>query len=96
MFSSADLTIFIDTAPEICNERIERRDSAQELFHNVEELRRVPRNYHEALAQPEVVGHLIQVNGGQSVNEVSDELLGSFLNWLKKTEARSLGRAVPA
>lgn len=71
--------IFIDTSPESCMERIEKRGSEKELFEKVEFLKKVRDNY---LAQftslPQEVNFLL-INGEKSIGEIEDEIW----QWLK-------------
>jgi dTMP kinase len=80
-----DLTIFVDTSPEVCIQRIERRDSTLELFHNLEELQRVRRNYGKVLPKAEFTGQLIVVRGDGTPEEVFEDINNQFADWLMET-----------
>ncbi len=91
-----DLTIFVDTSPEVCIERIERRDSTLELFHNLEELQRVRRNYTKVLARAEFTGQLIVVKGDGPPDEVFEDIYSQFMDWLSEMRDSSAVRGTSA
>jgi dTMP kinase len=58
-----DLTVFLDTPPEVCIERIAARSSLEELFHDRDKLERIAEVYRAALAQDAFTGSLVVVDG---------------------------------
>jgi dTMP kinase len=65
-----DLTLFIDTDPAVCLERIGARSSADELFHSREKLVEIDANYHELIASADAYGPLVTIDGNRSLEEV--------------------------
>ena len=73
--------IFIDTYPESCMMRIEKRGSEKELFERLEFLKKVRENYlNQFSSLPDEVNYLY-VNGEKSITEVEEEIW----TWLKST-----------
>lgn len=73
--------IFIDTSPESCMKRIEKRGCEKELFERLEFLKKVRENYiNQFSSLPEGVNYLY-VNGEKSIEEVEEEIW----TWLKST-----------
>ena len=73
--------IFIDTSPESCMKRIEKRGYEKELFERLEFLKKVRENYiNQFSSLPEGVNYLY-VNGEKSIEEVEEEIW----TWLKST-----------
>ncbi len=77
-----DLTIFVDTDPEVCIARINERRRGFELFHDLAKLRRVRDGYRHALERREVVGDLIVLDGDRPVEDLFADLLARFEEWL--------------
>jgi dTMP kinase len=69
-----DITVFLDADPELCMERISARSSTDELFHDRDHLARVQRNYHRVIAQGRMLGELLVVDAGGSIDEVSQRV----------------------
>lgn len=73
--------IFVDTSPESCMKRIERRGCEKELFERLEFLKKVRENYLKQFSSlPESVNFLY-VDGEKSIEEVEEEIW----TWLKST-----------
>ncbi len=73
--------IFVDTTPEACMERIEKRGCEKELFERLEFLKKVRENYIEQFSSlPEEVNYLY-INGDKAIEEVEEEIW----SWLKTT-----------
>ena len=73
--------IFIDTSPESCMMRIEKRGSEKELFERLEFLKKVRENYlNQFSSLPDEVNYLY-VNGEKYITEVEEEIW----TWLKST-----------
>ena len=79
-----DVTVFVDTPPEICIERIHQRSSSLELYDDVHQLRAIHRLYRTWLARGRLTGHLITVNGSQTEADVSRDLQNELEAWLKQ------------
>lgn len=69
-----DLSIFIDTDPDVCMNRINANRNKTELYENVETLIRVRENFHKAFHLLADKEKILIVNGNQDVNEVSAEI----------------------
>ena len=73
--------VFVDTTPESCMARIEKRGSEKELFERLEFLKKVRENYLKQFSSlPHGVNYLY-VNGEKTIEEVEEEIW----TWLKKT-----------
>jgi dTMP kinase len=81
-----DLTIFVDTDPEVCLRRIAARSSNDELFHRRTELERIRRDYEAVLGEGRFVGHLVVVDGGGGEEEVFARLLPQVRPWMEERE----------
>jgi dTMP kinase len=79
-----DVTVFVDTPPEVCAKRISSRSAHIELYHGQPELERVSRNYRRAVAYQSFVGHLITINGAGDESAVFDELLRELRPWMEE------------
>jgi dTMP kinase len=77
-----DLTIFVDTDPDVCLRRIGKRSSHDELFHHRAELARVRRNYELVMHQTRFAGHLVVVDGNRSEDEVFADLALGVRRWM--------------
>lgn len=84
-----DVTIFIDTPPDICIQRIHQRSSSLELYDDVQQLREIHRLYGTWLARGRLTGHLVTVNGSQNEGDVSRDLQNELEAWLKRRPAKS-------
>ena len=65
-----DLTLYLAARLDTCLERIAGRSSADELFHDREQLRRVERNYEALLPSHDVV----PVDAEGSIDEVAERI----------------------
>jgi dTMP kinase len=74
MAPTPDVTVFVDTDPAVCVERIAQRESRYALFHDLAKLSRVRDDYRRALERPEVVGELVTLDGNRPADEVFGEL----------------------
>lgn len=79
-----DVTIFIDTSTENCVERIDRRSSHMELFHDGNKLEKALFHYRRAMSYKRFTGHLIEVNGNNYEEEVFSELIAEFKKWFRR------------
>lgn len=87
-----DLTVFVDTEPEVCVQRIDRRSAHSELFHHAVELARVRRNYYEVLRDGPFTGKILVLDGNKSERVVSKELILGLERWLRDgTNSRASG-----
>jgi dTMP kinase len=83
----ADLTVFIDTPPEECLRRIERRGVAG-LFHDAGHLQRTLAGYRSALtAGAAFTGHLLEVDGDGPPETVFHAIVAGVERWLAGVEA---------
>jgi dTMP kinase len=76
-----DLTVYIDTPPDTCWERVAARSSNVERFHDLAALKEVAAAYEDVLSRPAVVGHLIRVGGDQPPDVVAAEVLEQVVAW---------------
>ena len=73
--------VFVDTSPESCMKRIEKRGCEKELFERLEFLKKVRENYIKQFSSlPDGVNYLY-VDGEKSIQEVEEEIW----TWLKST-----------
>lgn len=84
-----DVTVFIDTPPDICIQRIHQRSSSLELYDDVEQLRKIHRLYRTWLARGRLTGHLVSVDGSQSEDDVSRDLQNELEAWLKRRPVKT-------
>ena len=70
-----DLTVFVDTPPSVCLERIAARSAQRDLFENEEALDRTLRNYRAAMEQKALVGTVVVVDGDRPPDEVFADVL---------------------
>lgn len=84
-----DVTIFIDTPPDVCIQRIHQRSSSLELYDDVEQLRKIHRLYHAWLARGRLTGHLVTVDGTRSEDAVSHDVQNELEAWLKRRPVKA-------
>lgn len=77
-----DLTVFIDTSVQNCIERLNRRSSHLELFHDMGRLKSVLDGYKEGIAAGHFLGSLITIDGNNSEERVFADLIGEVQRWL--------------
>ena len=77
-----DLTVFIDTSPETCMQRIEQRGGAPERFEGLERSRKTLLAYHESLKQGDFLDSIIGVSGEGTREEVLAKLTRELDSWL--------------
>jgi len=77
-----DVTVFIDTPPDVCMHRILSRSSRDELFHDRGYLRRVRSKYRSVLAKNQWLGELVTASGDLPPSKVADEIFTGLLNLL--------------
>lgn len=77
-----DATIFIDTPPDLCGERISTRSINFELFHHPEHLTRSLVNYQRLISAGHLIGRLFVVDGTGSVEEVFSRIASRLSDWL--------------
>ena len=65
-----DLTLFLDTPPQVCLERISARTAHRDLFENERALERTLANYRAALADEALAGPVVVVDGNRPPAEV--------------------------
>lgn len=73
--------IFIDTTPESCMERIEKRGCEKELFERLEFLKKVRANYLEQFSSLPPQVNYLKIDGEKTIEEVEEEIW----NWLKSS-----------
>lgn len=69
-----DINIYIDIAPEVSMDRLNRDRSSLEIFENLENLRKVRRKYHEAFHYLKEVEKVSIIDGSRSIEEVSSDI----------------------
>ncbi len=77
-----DLTVFIDTSPETCMQRIEKRGAGLERFEDLERSRKTLLAYHESLKQGHFIDSMIGVSGEGTQDEVLAKLTRELEQWL--------------
>ena len=82
-----DLTIFIDTSPETCMLRIEKRGTARERFEDLERSRKTLIAYHATLMQGSFIDSVIGVSGEGTEDEVLKKLTRELDHWLSNSWA---------
>jgi dTMP kinase len=83
-----DATLFVDTSPEICMERLTLRSFNQDLYHELGELQSVMKRYQQVLSAGGLLGPLLTVNGSEPPDQVHAEVmlkLGPYLNSWQET-----------
>jgi dTMP kinase len=71
----ADATIFIDLSPEDCMQRLNSSRSNIELYENLENLKKVRAQYFKAFEKLKDEENIIIINGNQSSESVSEDIL---------------------
>jgi dTMP kinase len=67
-----DLTVFLDVPPEICRERMARRQGAVELYEQESKIRRVREHYLQLIPAAEAAGEtIVRVDGRDDVSTVA-------------------------
>lgn len=80
-----DVTIFIDTDPGVCVDRINRRSTHDELYHDENHLRQTLRVYRRIVASQKLTGKLIAIDGNQKPDTVFDQIRSSLMEWVSTT-----------
>jgi dTMP kinase len=79
-----DVTVLVDTSVPVAAERIARRSSRVERFHEQAELERTRANYRSLVDAGDVgLGRLIVVGGDGDADSVFGELLAQFAPWFE-------------
>ena len=66
--------IFIDTSPESCMERIEKRGCEKELFERLELLKKVRENYLVQFSSLPSEVNFLSINGEKGISEIEEEI----------------------
>jgi dTMP kinase len=82
---SPDVTIFIDTDPEVCMDRIRSRSSHEELFHDQSLLQQTRAIYGKVIDDERLTGKLIVVDGNNKPDDVAHEIQRNVTEWLEST-----------
>lgn len=69
-----DINIYIDIAPEVSMERLNKDRSSLEIFENLENLKKVRSKYYEAFDYLKDVERVSIIDGSRSIEEVSDNI----------------------
>lgn len=69
-----DMTVFLDADPQTCLERISARSSTSELFHHGDHLTRALKNYHRVISHGRILGELLVVHAGGSIETVAQKV----------------------
>ncbi len=77
-----DLTIFIDTDPAICMERIRARGANPERFEGLDRLKATLRQYRIAIEDGRFVGTLLEIDGNGSREDVYRRICDGVSAWL--------------
>jgi dTMP kinase len=78
-----DLTVFVNTDPEVCMARIAARGGTRERFETLERQREVLSQYQAHLKTPRLTGTLISIAGNGSVDEVAHLIRDQVDAWIK-------------
>lgn len=78
-----DLTIFVDTTPEVCMRRIEARGGRREIFETLPRQRAVLDQFRAALANSALTGSLARVDGDGAVEAVTGAIKTAVETWLR-------------
>lgn len=78
-----DVTIFVDTDPAVCMERIRSRSQRDELYHHEDKLRHALGVYRKVLDLPQFAGHLFVVDGNEKVDDVFEQVRIGLLRWIR-------------
>lgn len=70
-----DLTIFIDTPVEICDQRLAIRSSHFELFHSKDKLLKVSANFAKVMFREKLTGKVIVADGTKHPQDVFESFL---------------------
>ncbi|MQP34128.1 dTMP kinase [Rhodococcus erythropolis] len=76
-----DLTIFVDTDIDVCLERIAKRSGRDELFHRRDALVAARDRYLRVLAEFNVTGEVLVVDGNRSRDEVLADVVERSQVW---------------
>lgn len=71
----AELTVFIDTAPETCVERIAKNRYAKEKYEELENLKLVRENYLKAFEKQKDVENVLIINGNDYMENILDRIM---------------------
>lgn len=77
-----DLTIFVDTDEDVCMERINRRSTHDELFHNHQVLQKTRALYSTVIDDERLTGKLIVVDGNNRPEQVASDIQTKVSRWL--------------
>lgn len=92
-----DVTVYVDTPVAVCLERIAHRQAGpgrpahDDVFHDERRLVGIAAKYSEFLAQTDVTGHLIAVDGSQPIDQVCRSIKEALLDW-----SRAVGAGLPS
>jgi dTMP kinase len=79
-----DLTIFIDTDPDVCMERILARGGSPERFEGLGRLKATLRQYRVAIEDGRFIGTLLEVDGNASREAVFAQICAGLTPWLAR------------
>jgi dTMP kinase len=81
--ATPDLTVFVDTPPEVCLKRIAARSNRRDLFENETALRRTLENYRVALdrCRDQPIAH---IDGDQPAEAVSADVVAAVTPLLRR------------
>jgi len=79
-----DLTIFVDTDPDICMDRIRSRSGNDELFHDEGVLRRALSVYRHVISDGRLAGRLVVVDGNNKVDDVASDVSAAVRGWMQE------------
>jgi dTMP kinase len=77
-----DLALFLDIPPEVVVKRLNRKKSVMETLEN-------QRKVYEIYKKIVEKGHLIRVDGNESISVVSENILAIVLDFLKRSQSYS-------
>ena len=82
----ADLTLFLDLAPEVSMQRINARDEALELYDNEMKLRLVRESFKLAFEQFGADEDIRTINAAQSIAAVADDIIEAVSGVLARAD----------
>jgi len=78
-----DLTVFVDTPPEVCLQRIAARSNRRDLFENETALKRTLDNYRQALDRCHDLP-MVRIDGNQPPEAVSADVVEAVMPLLRR------------
>lgn len=78
-----DLTVFVDTPPDVCLSRLSRRSRKEEVFHDSRMLLSVQNRYREVLGRTVFLSGLVTADGSEAIESVQKQVRDGICSWLE-------------